>query len=129
MKKLYLIAMSAFFVFTLSTESDLSRNEETFVISKKTVQNRSAGHLKEELGVLLEELAHLITEQIELLAQAQKQLLLRMRELVDGDAKGCFSGATHKKLQQSVLEAQKIVAQSQANIDTLIKLINFLKGI
>jgi hypothetical protein len=103
-------------------------SQETFVVSKKSLYHKTSGHLKEELGVLLEELAHLITEEIQLLAQAQQQLLHRLRELVDGDTKGSFSGATHKSLQHSVQEADRMVADAQKNLQHLKKLFNFLKG-
>ncbi len=114
---------SMLFFYSMSVNS-----EETFVVSKKSLYHKTSSHLKEELGVLLEKLAHVITEQIQLLAQAQQQLLHRMRELVDGDTKGAFSGATHKALQQSVQKAQAMVSQAQNNLNNLTTLFKFLKG-
>ncbi|MBY0109798.1 MAG: hypothetical protein K2X90_01670 [Candidatus Babeliaceae bacterium] len=121
----FFAASSMLFFYSKSVNS-----QETFVVSKKNLyhNHKTSGHLKEELGVLLEELAHMITEQIQLLAKAQQQLLHRMRELVDGDTKGAFSGATHKALQKIVQEAQAVVTQAQNNLNVLTKLFNFLKG-
>lgn len=101
--------------------------QESFIVKKPT--HKTSGQLKEKLGSLLEELAHGITEQIQLLAQAQKHLLLRMRELIDGDSKGAFSGATHKVLQHKVQEAEYLLEQAQKNFIQVQKLNNFLKGI
>lgn len=120
--------LSIFSVSLLLFSSAAVNSQETFVVSKKSLYHKTSGHLKEELGVLLEQLAHMITQQIQLLARAQEQLLHRMRELVDGDTQGSFSGATHKALQQSVQEAQQMVAQGQKNLQHLTKLFNFLKG-
>lgn len=108
--------------------SYVGTQQESFIVEKKSTSNKTVRHLKEEVAVLLEELAHQITEQIQLLAQAQQKLLFRMREFADGDSKGCFSGASLKKLQQDVIEAQDMVDHAQKNLAHLIKLNNFLKG-
>ena len=114
---------------TLFFSCVLINSEESFAVCKKTsYHNKTSGHLKEELGVTLEELAHVITEQIQVLAQSQQQLLHRMRELVDGDSKGVFSGAAHKTLQQLVQEAHALVARAQKDSSHLTKLLSFLKG-
>lgn len=101
--------------------------QENFIVKKHT--HKTSGQLKEKLGSLLEELAHGITEQIQLLAQAQKQLLLRMRELVDGDSTGAFSGATHKVLQHKVQKAEYLLEKNQKNLIDIQTLNTFLKGI
>lgn len=103
-------------------------SEETFALSKKSLHTKTSGHLKEELGVLLEELAHAITRHIQELAQAQQELLYRIRELVDGSATGAFSGAPHKVLQQRVHEARALVEQMHKDRAHIGKLVNFLKG-
>jgi|GEM_PF-6169734 hypothetical protein len=103
----------------------VASQQETFVITKK---NKTSGHLKEELGASLEELAHLITQEIQLLACAQQHLLFRLRELIDGDSKGCFSGATHKTLQSKVHEAESSIQKARQAVEDLSQLNNFLKG-
>ncbi len=102
------------------SESD---REESFAIPKKH-QQKTAAHLKEELGLQLEELAHLLTDAIQSLAKSQKQLLTSMRRLLEGENK-----TKHAILQRQVTQLEEKVHEAQKMYEQLIKLNYFLEGI
>lgn len=99
---------------TLDTQQGFA--QPGFALSKKTVQNRTAAHLKEELGQMLVELAELNTQQIEKLAQLLLEIYARIQELADNAADGVFSGASHKKLQNAVLWCQQEIAHAREQL-------------
>jgi methyl-accepting chemotaxis protein len=128
----YLNGYTYLVLLALCLQHMVGTQPESFVI-KKSVKNRTTAHLKEELAAQLEDMAHQITEQIQILAQSQKELLLRMRELADGtsadgtSAAGIFTGS-HKKLQESVQRAQQLSDESNKQNNFLHKQLNFLQG-
>ena len=130
------------------TASKPDTETEVFVVERPKKKNSTLKKIKQEFVEALEELAHMIPQEIidhvsnksikhtkcavKLLAECEDEILWRFREFIDQDSEGVFSGLGRAELQealQKLLSYNKKLSLSQcAKIADLEQLLLFLRS-
>lgn len=101
--------------------------QETFLVAQPKKKKRmTTNQCKRAIGDELEQLAHILLKEIHLVAKAEDELLLRIRELLEDDSAGLLSSKTGKELESALHDVCQLRLSSEQRCDELIKMNNFL---